>query len=181
MPFSLYRVAEVSQDGWFTLLPAYEKSGAAVNQLTTAKKSRAAAETLTAWVQTQKLSPDAQKTTDKQGTAAVSRLKTGLYLVVGEKAQIGEKIYTCAPSLVAVPEWKEESNRWDYAVTIEPKNAVERTDVPNATKPDKKPTPSKKLDKNLPNTGVLQWPIPVLAGIGVTCMLLGWMLRRKRG
>ena len=194
----MYRVAEVSASGWwYTLLPDYEKSGADVNNLATAKDGRVAAETLTAWVQSQKLSPDARQSTDSEGTASASRLPTGLYLVIGERTRIGDSVYTCAPSLVAIPEWSAESYGWNYAVTIEPKNTPGGTisdnpgnipDKPNQPdKPDqtnKKPTPSDsttKTDKNLPNTGVLQWPIPTLAGIGVVCMLLGWWLRRKRG
>ena len=181
MPFSLYRVAEVAPNGQFTLLPAYTGSGAAVDDLTTAEKEQVAVKQLTAWVQTQKLSPDAQKTTDNQGTAAVSRLKTGLYLVIGEKTQIGKNIYTCSPSLVSIPEWQEETGSWNYAVTMLPKNTGKPADVPASAKPDKKPTPSStRPNKNLPNTGILQWPIPTLAGIGVVCMLLGWQLKRKK-
>lgn len=188
----MYRVAEVSASGWwYTLLPDYEKSGADVNNLSTAKDGRVAAETLTAWVQSQKLSPDARQSTDSEGTASASRLPTGLYLVIGERTRIGDSVYTCAPSLVAIPEWSAEAYDWNYAVTIEPKNTPGGTISDNPgnipDKPDqtnKKPTPSDsttKTDKNLPNTGVLQWPIPTLAGIGVACMLLGWWLRRKRG
>ena len=186
--FSVYRVAEVSSTGWFTLLPEYESSGADVNNLTKAKDWQKAANTLTAWVQTQKLPPDARQSTDQKGTASVSGLKTGLYLVIGEKTQIGKSVYTCSPSLVSIPEGNTETGGWDYAVTIEPKNTVgsDITDNPNdhpnnnPNKPNTPSQPSKKPNKNLPNTGVLQWPIPTLAGIGVGCMLLGWWLRRKK-
>lgn len=195
----MYRVAEVSATGWFTLLPAYEKSGADVNNLTTAKDGRVAAEKLTAWVQTQNLSSDARQSTDSKGTASVSRLPTGLYLVIGEKTQIGDNVYTCSPSLVSIPEGNPETGGWDYAVTIEPKNTVKPaiSDNPNTpnnpnspnspsnpnkpSKPNTPSQPSKKPNQNLPNTGVLQWPIPTLAGIGVAFMLLGWWLRRKKG
>lgn len=175
MTFSLYRVAEVSADGGFALLPAYEASGAAVNDLTTAKDCRASAEKLTAWVQTQKLPPDASQTTDQKGKAAFSGRKTGLYLVVGEKTQVGDAVYTSSPSLLSIPEENPETGGWDYAVTMQPKNTV------TPVHPDKKPTvPTKKPDKNLPDTGVLHWPIPVLAGAGVACMLLGWRMKRKK-
>ena len=201
----MYRVAEVSQSGWwYTLLPDYEESGADVNNLATAKDGRIAAETLTAWVQTQHLSPDARQSTDSKGIASASRLPTGLYLVIGERTRIGDNVYTCSPSLVAIPEWSAEAYGWNYAVTIEPKNTPGGTisdnpgnipdqpnqpDSPNQSnkpnQPNKKPTPSgsttNKTDKNLPNTGVLQWPIPTLAGIGVVCMLLGGWLKRKKG
>ena len=208
----MYRVAEVSSTGWFTLLSAYESSGADVNNLTKAKDGRVAAEKLTAWVQTQKLPPDARQSTDQKGSASVSDLKTGLYLVIGEKTQIKDRVYTCSPSLVPIPEENPETGGWDYAVTIEPKNTVgsSTSDNPNNpgtpdnpnnnsnkpgtpdnpnNNPNKQPTPTdsssnqpgSKPNKNLPDTGVLQWPIPTLAGIGVGCMLLGWWLRRKKG
>ncbi len=200
--FSVYRVAEVSENGWFTLLPAYENSGADVNNLTKAKDGRVAAEKLTAWVQTQKLPPDACQSTDQKGTASVSGLKTGLYLVIGEKTQIKDRVYTCSPSLVPIPEENPETGSWDYAVTIEPKNTVGSSTSDNPNNPNNPGTPDNpnnnsnkqpiptdsssnqpgsKPNKNLPDTGILQWPIPTLAGIGVGCMLLGWWLRRKKG
>lgn len=80
-----------------------------------------------------------------------------------------------APSLLSIPEESPETGGWDYTVTMQPKNTV------TPVQPDKKPTvPTKKPDKNLPDTGVLQWPIPVLAGAGVACMLLGWRMKRKK-
>lgn len=179
MPFAVYRVADVSQYGSFTLLPQYTGSKAAVNQLTqdAAIDWRKAAQQLRAWTQNNAISADAQKNTDKNGTATFSQLTTGLYLVVGSDAQSNGKTYCTSPFLVSVPELTENQTAWQYDVTANPKSEPEHT-----TPPEDKPkddTPPKKPKKNLPDTGILQWPIPVLAGSGLALMLIGWKMKKN--
>lgn len=92
----------------------------------------AAARHRPAVAQTQKLPPAASQTTDQKGKAAFSDRKTGLYLVIGEKTQIGDAVYTCSPSLLSIPEENPETGGWDYTVTMQPKNTV------TPVQPDKK-------------------------------------------
>lgn len=179
MPFAVYRVADVSQYGSFTLLPQYTGSKAAVNQLTqdAAIDWRKAAQHLRTWTQNHAISADAQKNTDKNGTVTFSQLRAGLYLVVGSDAKSKGKTYCSAPFLVSVPELTENQTAWQYDVTANPKSEPEHT-----TQPEDKPkddTPPKKPKKNLPDTGILQWPIPVLAGSGLALMLIGWKMKKN--
>lgn len=196
MPFSVYRVADVSPYGRFTLLPQYEKSGASVNQLgqSDALDWRTQAQTLAVWAQTSKLSADAQTATNKQGIATIPQLKTGLYLVTGSQVKVNGTQYRSAPFLVSVPEQTSDGTAWTYAVTVNPKSeprddpANEDTDVPNSKKDTKPDMPSSRPNssdtvsakKNLPYTGVLQWPIPVLAGTGLVLMILGWNIKKTK-
>ena len=75
VPFAVYRVADVSQYGSFTLLPQYTGSKAAVNQLTqdAAIDWRKAAQQLRTWTQNHAISADAQKNTDKNVVRRVDR------------------------------------------------------------------------------------------------------------
>lgn len=185
MPFAVYRVADVSQYGSFTLLPKYTNSKVAVNQLTqdAAIDWRKAAQQLHTWTKNNAISADAQKNTDKNGTATFSQLRAGLYLVVGSDAKSNGKTYCSAPFLVAVPELTDNQTAWQYDVTANPKSEPEHTKQPeHTTPPEDKPkddTPTKKPKKNLPDTGILQWPIPVLAGSGLALMLIGWKMKKN--
>lgn len=210
MPFAIYRVADVSRYGMFTLLPQYEESGAAVNKLeqSDALDWRTQAQKLAQWIQTNHLSADAEKSTNKNGTAVFSQLDTGLYLVIGSDTKVSGTQYHSAPFLVSVPEQTSDSTAWTYAVMANPKSEPSgshtRDDGDNSNRTD---NPSDKLDektdnkpntkpgtsgnrpngsdttsakKNLPYTGILQWPIPVLAGTGLVLMILGWNIKKTK-
>lgn len=198
MPFAVYRVAEISPYGIFTLLPQYEESGASVNQLEEgdAIDWRTQAQKLTQWVQKNNLSADAQKSTNKNGTAVFSQLDTGLYLVIGSNTKVSGTQYHSAPFLVSIPEQTSDGTAWTYAVTANPKSEPSddhkkddgdnTDDKTNPNKPDtsgKRPSgsdTSSTTKKDLPYTGILQWPIPVLAGTGLVLMILGWKINRSK-
>ena len=198
MPFAVYRVADISPYGIFTLLPQYEKSGAAVNQLeeSNAIDWRTQAQQLAQWVRTNNLSANVQKSTNKNGTAVFSQLDTGLYLVIGSDTKMSGTQYHSAPFLVSIPEQTSDGTAWTYAVTAnpksepsddQPKDDEDNTDHPDdKTEPDKpntsdkRPSSSDTVKKDLPYTGILQWPIPVLAGTGLVLMILGWKVNQSK-
>lgn len=200
MLFAVYRVADISPYGIFTLLPQYEESGADVNQLVEENDAldwRTQAQKLAQWIQTNNLSADAQKSTNKNGTAVFSQLDTGLYLVIGSNTKVSGTQYHSAPFLVSIPEQTSDGTAWTYAVTANPKSEPsdnqpkddgDNTDHPaDKTEPNTKPEPSDKhpsgsdtVKKDLPDTGILQWPIPVLAGTGLVLMILGWKINRNK-
>ena len=177
MGFSLYRVAALSPQGERTLLPAYEDSGIALGNLRDAADWRKAAVQLAQWAEEQSLSPEKQPTTAADGKAALERLPTGLYLLCAAPCQKGGCTYTTAPVLLELPA-QQAGGGWQYAVTVEPK--LERTGTPEPPViviPDTSaPTPGDKL----PQTGLLQWPITLLAAIGVLLVAVGCRLRRRR-
>ena len=55
--------------------------------------------------------------------------------------------------------------------------------ITNTLKPSEEPEPTPGTPdtpgENLPQTGVLWWPVPLLAVLGALLLLLGWGLRRR--
>lgn len=62
----------------------------------------------------------------------------------------------------------------DYTVTVTQEG---KTFV--VTNTYQTPTPGKKTDTKLPQTGQLWWPVPVLLSVGLLLVLIG-VLRRRR-
>lgn len=109
-------------------------------------------------------------TVGTDGAASFTNLNLGLYLIVQTQAASG---YSKVSSfVVSVPMYEDET--YIYEVDATPK--VTGADVVPPT-----PTPvTPKPDKNLPYTGQLTWPIPVLAATGVLFFAVGWSLRRGK-
>lgn len=107
------------------------------------------------------------------GTLVYNDLPAGLYLIVQTKAASG--YYPIKPFVVSVP-FQEDSGQWVYQVNALPKMEL----CPTTAKPT--PTPKPSNPPKLPQTGQLNWPIPILAGAGILLFLVGWdlvFLRRK--
>lgn len=99
------------------------------------------------------------------GKAVFRNVTPGLYLLVQSKAAQG---YLAAdPFLVSVP--MMENGVYIYDVDASPKTELERT---AAT-----PTPTKPNSPKLPQTGQLNWPIPVFVLLGLSLYVVGWRLR----
>ena len=99
------------------------------------------------------------------GEASFTNLELGLYLVVQNKAADG---YSKADAfLVSIP--MSENGTYIYTVDASPKVELEKAPVPT--------TPSKPSEPTLPQTGQLNWPIPILVILGLCLFTVGWMLR----
>lgn len=102
----------------------------------------------------------------KDGEATFSGLSTGLYLIVQNKAADGfSKLGTF---LVSVPYM--ENGEYQYHVTASMKSELEREPEPTA------PTPTKPNDPELPQTGQLNWPVPLMVVAGLAFFVVGWVL-----
>ncbi len=110
------------------------------------------------------------QTVDGQGRTKFENLELGLYLIVQQEAAPGYQ--KAAPFLVSVPYLEDGTYR--YEVEAGPKVELEKEPEPTQTEP---PVPTKPDDPQLPNTGQLDWPIPVLAISGLAILVLGWFLR----
>lgn len=117
---------------------------------------------------------------DAQGKTEYTDLSTGLYLLVQTKASDGyEKIESF---LVSVP--LKMDGEWVYDVDASPKvgtvTAV-NPDTPKTPTSDTPKTPAgqTKPGGKLPQTGQLDWPVPVLCIAGLLLVSAGWMLRRE--
>ncbi len=111
--------------------------------------------------------------TGKDGTVTFYSLKPGLYLLRQPIATPGYS--KMDPFLVSVPyavKDKDGDVEYDYDVTITSKSELEREPEPT--------TPSKKPDPLLPQTGQLNWPVPLLAVSGLAFFTLGWVLFMNR-
>lgn len=110
-----------------------------------------------------------KKEIGEDGSVVFEQLPVGLYLLAQETAASGYE--TAKPFLVSVP--FEKDGMFVYDVDASPKVALEKEpDVP----PDNPPS-----DPSLPQTGQLNWPIPILTIAGLLLICLGWfMYFRKR-
>lgn len=110
----------------------------------------------------------------QDGEAVFSDLQPGLYLVMQEKEDAAKGFAPIAPYLISVP---KRENGWYYSnVEADPK-------VPLETAPTE-PEPTKPNDSKLPQTGQLNWPVPLMTMGGLTLFVFGWYLcfggRRER-
>ena len=105
---------------------------------------------------------------NKEGKAKFGNLKPGLYLITQKKAASGYN--PLAPFLVSVP--YNDDGHYEYNVDINSKAELEKT-------PEKPHRPGKPSEK-LPQTGQLNWPVPVLAAGGLLLMVVGYLLQREK-
>ena len=106
---------------------------------------------------------------DKEGKAKFENLSLGLYLITQEKAAPGYN--KTSPFLVSVP--YNDDGEYKHNISINSKTEPEK-------KPPEKPhKPGKPSDK-LPQTGQLNWPVPVLAAGGLLLMVVGYLLQREK-
>jgi LPXTG-motif cell wall-anchored protein len=113
-----------------------------------------------------------QTRTVTNGKATFSGLSTGLYLIVQE--QLANGFSRMNAFLVAVPYL--ENGEYQYHVTAMIKSELDRELEPT------EPSPTEPEDPKLPQTGQLNWPIPIMAAAGLAFFVFGWILcfRKKK-
>lgn len=156
---TLYRVGDINRHSGFVLNSDFTDSGADLS----CESSAATAEKLAEYAVKQSLNGDTQAITGGQAVI-FQPLNTGLYLVL--QTQIGESGQRIKPFLVGIPMVLD--GECVYHVEASPKTSP----VP---KPDLPEPPS------LPQTGQMNWPIPVLALLGSGLLTLGLFLRFDGG
>ncbi len=109
---------------------------------------------------------------NEDGKVVVENLSLGIYLIAQTAAS--EEYYRFNPFLVTIP--YDKDGEWVYEVDAEPKVEVTTPDKPN--KPEKPKTPTTPGSR-LPNTGQLNWPIPVLLIAGLLLLIIGGRLTKK--
>jgi len=106
------------------------------------------------------------------GSAVFKDLPTGLYLMVQNTPAKG--FGKLAPFLVGLP-YLDEQGVYQYHLNAAAKPALEREPETTAPPPTYGPW--------LPQTGQLNWPVPVMAVLGTALFVAGWVLcflgRRK--
>ncbi len=157
---TLIRVADVGYDNgdfFFTYTADFADCSVPVTELASA----ALPEALEKIVKAKKLTGPTQ-TLDKNGQTTFADLELGLYLLVQNKNAPG---YGKAKSfLVSVPGFNAKNNVYVYNVDATPKMSPPAP-VPTTTNPPR-----------LPQTGQNNWPVPVLAVVGLMVFCGGWLL-----
>lgn len=136
-PFSLYRVADVSAYGEFTLTGDFKDDPVRLDNRNS-DGWRALAETLRAFVLRDSRKPLDTGVTGSTGLLTFPNrqktLRPGLYLLLGESFVSGGYSYTVEPSLICLPCADETSNTWDYDAALAPKH--DREPLPPAPSDD---------------------------------------------
>lgn len=165
---TLYQVGDIYEDDGnysFVLAEAYVECGVSLEDL----ESDTLAGSLAEYTVEHQVQGSGKATVGSDGKAVIGNLKLGLYLVVQTKA--AENYEAVAPFLVSVP--MNEEGTYIYQVDATPKMST------LTKKPSEPLTPP---GTKLPQTGQLNWPVPVLAALGLCLILLGCGLRAgKRG
>lgn len=162
---TLYRVGDIHEDdGNYSFVPSASFTGC-VSSFEDIQ-SKELAKKLADYAEDNKIPCRTQEIND-QGQITFT-VEQGLYLLVQNQAAEGYQ--AAAPFLVSVP--MNEDGTYIYGVDASPK--VELTKAPQPT-----PTPTPK-PPTLAQTGQLNWPVPVLAILGLCLFSLGWLLRFGR-
>lgn len=149
------------------------------------------AEKLAQWTQKDNLSGKSAKI-DDQGHTVFTGLKPGLYLLEQDKAS--KKYYGVEPFLVSVP--MNENGTYIYDVEASPKVELAGSSEPDTPvkpedptkpnepkdpiKPNESKDPAKSRDSVLPQTGQLNWPVPIMCVSGLMLLTVGLLLRTNK-
>ena len=166
---TLYRVGEVSQDdGNYTFVPTGEftRWGSDFGTLDSAEQNAQTAKSLKRFIQSngEDISGITKRIGDN-GEVTFFNLEQGLYLLVQTEPATG--FSPVNPFLVSLPFLKDGDYHYDL-------DAQAKTELEEAPKPPQKP------GGKLPQTGQLNWPVPVLAAAGLTLFGIGWGIRFRR-
>lgn len=201
---TLYRVGEVRVDRgavlfvFFSSLAPVLPGDTLLNGKTADENQRAAA-ALWAYISAQG-APEhtSASATNADGQARFSGLPLGVYLVA---QTAGNPSYSdITPFLLCIP-GADPRGDWVFSLDIAPKIAARLTPTPTATQsptpeptptpipaptaappppnPPPKPEPGSKPDK-LAQTGMVQWPITVMALLGLILFCVGWAYEARR-
>lgn len=119
------------------------------------------------------------------GVVFFGDLALGLYLV--EQTENAPGFTSMQPFFVTIP--MKENGELIYDVDASPKplspQPTEPTEVTEPTEASKPPVPTEPTEPYLPQTGQLNWPVPVLGIFGAVFLLAGLLIllrcRKRRG
>ena len=119
----LYRIAEVTEDFKYTLTQQFEDSGLILDDIRTTGEWNVIRSTLEARVIAENIAPEFTSSTDKDGKASFSSLKTGMYLAIVGPAEQNGLICQFDSALVALPGLGQDG-RWQYQVSVNAKGEL---------------------------------------------------------
>lgn len=159
----LYRVGDVREDDgdfFFALTEAFGGTALTEADMNDDQLAADLAEKL----------PETADATAKieEGQAVFADVEPGLYLVYQKTATPG--FAAMNPFLLSMPNFVD--GKYETDVSAEPKVGLET--LPPTTVPSAPTTPT------LPQTGQLNWPIPVLAVVGLALVAAGIVLKNRK-
>lgn len=181
MAFTLYQVAGIVKDAdgnfVYELTDSYKDSGIGLTDLSTA----GLADSFAAYVEKHSPGKTAEGSTGEDGTVTFSDLPVGLYLLIQADDSCG---YSAKPFLISLPGKNSGSDDWVYEVDATPKAEISANPTPTqAPSPSITPVPTSGTvptpGEKLAQTGQLNWPVPVLAALGLLLFSVGWILRNQ--
>lgn len=156
---TLYRVAGLSEDYRYTAEPPFGDCGVDLNRALT----REDAEKLAQYAKQNRI-PGQTLALGHDGAAVFAALEEGLYLLTQQEAGAG--YLPVSPFLCGVPQ--QIGGELFYDVDASPKCAPEPTD------------PGGPGGPSIPQTGQLNWPVPVMGMLGLVLISAGGLLWVRR-
>lgn len=120
--------------------------------------------------------PLAVKKPGKDGMIHFDQLDAGMYLLLKWNQEEPKKL-EMLPALVCLPGVDPKTGEWQHTAAVSPKFSWQPDPTPA---PAPTPAPSDSNPK-LPQTGMVQWPVPVLLIAGLALLVIGYgVLRRAK-
>lgn len=121
------------------------------------------------------ITPTGSGKTGNDGIVTFEKFPHGLYLVRGVSHTQNGNIYDTVPFFVMLPSLEKEDNEWRYDVVVKAKHESRPEEQPPENpQPENPPT----KEPELPQTGQLWWPVPVLFAVGLLFVVVGLIRRR---
>lgn len=170
---TIYRVGDiVENDGnySFALIEKLKASNISLKNIEDSKLAKTLAERV------KEKGIDGTTVSIKDGKAYFKDVVPGLYVVVQNKASSGFE--TMSPFLISMPRFEDGS----YKNEIKAKPKVSLKKEPEESPKEEPSQPPKIPNATLPQTGQLNWPVPILAVLGMALFGFGWILyfRKKK-
>ena len=170
-----YRVGEIrEEEGNYSFQLTGPFAGAKVS-LENPQSPELAAD-LSAYAQTNKIPGADVKLEDGKAVYTVPGGQLGLYLVSQPQACQGYEALSAF--VISVPNLEGDSYRYQVEASPKMGELQKEETIPPTTAPDTPTTPAEPGPK-LPQTGQLNWPVPVLTVLGLILFTAGWILRRR--
>lgn len=189
MAFSVRRVAELDEQGRYTLVGAYADADVELNGLSDAGDWDAAATKLAVWAKDRALAADAESATGADGEVSFADLTCGVYLLQADPLKTDTRTYTASTYLVALP-GIGDSAAWEYDVISACKISMTETGHDDGSDSDKDASGDAERDQSwaerwgLVQTGDGQLTVAgaiFVTGLGALLVGLAIMLRRNCG
>lgn len=173
---SMYKIAEFTdyQKHEFTAAGEFENIISKLDFSTTEKGcTKKNAEIILKFIEDNKISAQSAVKSNENGIAEFGTVEKGIYLINAD----GRENYSISPFLVEAPLY--EDGKYYNDVKASPKfltvNDDSSTDDSSDSTPDS-PTCDTPPDngEKIPQTGQLKWPVPVLAILGITLIVIGY-------